>query len=81
MGFKFEETPGGARHYGWLRMMVNNIGAGEITEWAYESTPDMAVLAGSLTSIPEPSHALVILLLMLPCATLFVRRRRRVQSE
>lgn len=78
MGFRFQTTVGGADHYGWLRMTVNNTGAGEISEVGYESTPGLAVLAGSITSVPEPSAALVILLLGLPCATLFVRRRCRV---
>lgn len=80
MGFKFQTTPGGANHYGWLRMTVNNIGAGEISEVGYESAPGMEVLVGSISSIPEPSQAVVILLLGLPCATLFVRRRCRARS-
>ena len=80
MGFKFQSTPGGANHFGWLRMTVNNAGAGEISEVGYESTPGLAVLAGSITSVPEPSEALVILLLGLPGATLFVRRRCRARS-
>ena len=80
MGFKFQITPGEAYHYGWLRMTVNNTGAGEISDVAYESIPELAVLAGSLISVPEPSQALVILLLGVPCATLLVRRRRRLQS-
>ena len=73
MGFKFLMTPGGAVHYGWLGMVVNNTGAGTITEWAYESTPDTAVLAGSTTPVPEPAVVAVGLL----CLAVGLARRRQ----
>ncbi len=42
-----------AVHYGWIQVTVGGIGNGGIIhDWAYNSVPDMPILAGQ---VPEPS--------------------------
>ena len=79
MGYKWQPPGGGFDYYGWLRMEVNNVGAGKITDWAYESTAGVSILAGAgaLAPIPEPAQACQMMLLALPGAALLLRRRRR----
>ena len=72
VGFVFETTVGGPDYFGWLRMTVNNLGAGSIVDWAYESTAGAPVQAG-ITAVPEPG-AFVAGLLCLGAGAL--RRRR-----
>ena len=79
LGFVFSSTYGGPVRYGWMGIEINNTSGGRIIDWAYEDTPGTGIVAG-MTSIPEPSEALVILLLALPCMTLCVRQRRRCQG-
>ena len=79
IGFAFSTSVDAPVRYGWMGIEINNIGAGRIIDWAYEETPGVAIVAG-MSSIPEPSEALVILLLALPCMTLCLRQRRRCQG-
>jgi hypothetical protein len=79
IGFALKTSAGAPDRYGWMGIEIDNIGAGRIIDWAYEDTPGTGIIAG-MTSVPEPSDALVILLLALPCMTLCVRQRRRCQG-
>ena len=79
IGFALKTSVGAPDRYGWMGIVIDNTGAGRIIDWAYEDTPGVGIGAG-ITSIPEPSEALVILLLALPCMTLCVRRRRLCQG-
>jgi len=72
MGFEFETSVGGPEYYGWLRMTVNNAGAGNIVDWAYNNTAGTPVLAG-ISSVPEPATAIVGLALS---GVAMLRRRR-----
>ena len=79
MGYKWQPPGGGFDYYGWLRLEVNNLGVGKITDWAYENTAGANILAGAgaVAPIPEPSQACQFMLMALPGACLLVRRRRR----
>ena len=79
LGFAFNTSVGSPLRYGWMGIEINNLGAGRIIDWAYEDTPDTGIVAG-LTAVPEPSEALVLLLLALSCVTLCIRRRRPCQG-
>ena len=72
MGFVFETTAGGPDYYGWVRMNVNNVGAGSIVDWAYDNTAGTPLLAG-ISSVPEPATMLVGLAL---CGVSVLRRSR-----
>ena len=74
IGFAFETTVGGADYYGWLRTTVNNVGAGTIVDWGYETTAGVPVLAG-LAAVPEPATFAAGLL----CLTAGMVWRRRVR--
>jgi hypothetical protein len=44
---------GGATHYGWVRLQnFTDAPYGNILDWAYETRPDVPILAGA---VPEPS--------------------------
>ena len=73
VGFVFENSGGGASHYGWLRMTADNVNPGTIVDWAYETTAGASLLAG-ISSVPEPGTLCVGLAL---CAVGVLRRRRR----
>ena len=79
IGFALKTSVGAPERYGWMGIKIDNTGAGRIIDWAYEDTPGVGIGAG-ITSVPEPSEALVILLLALPCMTLCVRQRRRCEG-
>ena len=80
----FRIPAGGSNfNYGWLRFTtgsdVSGHGPGTITlyDTAYENTVNQGILAGSITSIPEPS--VVALLLGLAGGALALRRRRNAK--
>lgn len=79
IGFAFSTSVGAPVRYGWMGIDINNTGAGRIIDWAYEDTPGTGIVAG-MTAIPEPSGALVLLLLALPCVTLCIRRRHACEG-
>jgi hypothetical protein len=72
IGFTFKTAVAGPDYYGWLRMTVDNTGAGSITDWAYNNTAGTPVLAG-ISAVPEPATVLVGMAL---CAVGMLRRRR-----
>jgi len=63
----------GQRHFGWLHIHNYGINAGEILDWAYETAPDTAILAGA---VPEPA-AIILFGLMVPVLWCLFRKRRR----
>jgi hypothetical protein len=71
IGFAFERTLGGPTYYGWLRLIMNNAGAGTIVDWAYEDG-GAPLLAGTLTTVPEPSR-----MMLLGGGILAITQRRR----
>ena len=64
---------GGATYYGWLQ--IHNFGAnfGQLVDWAYETRPDTAILAGQ---VPEPGTATLIFVFG---AAFWLRHRHRKQ--
>ena len=46
IGFALEE--GASTYYGWMQIDINNTGAGTIVDWAYDSTPNESIKAGSV---------------------------------
>lgn len=80
IGFKFNPAStngftaasiGTLTNFGWMRMTVNSGGGGTIVDWAYESTPEVAITAGA---VPEPSSLACLAMGALGLATL--RRRK-----
>jgi hypothetical protein len=63
----------GADHYGWMRI-ANPLGvvAGQIVDWAYETSPNTPILTGA--GVPEPNTA--VLLFVSGAAFWFLRKRR-----
>ncbi|MDD4734845.1 MAG: PEP-CTERM sorting domain-containing protein [Kiritimatiellae bacterium] len=68
----------GATHYGWVYLdnTFAGLGGGDITEWAYESTPDTGIVAGV---IPEPT-TLVLLMVSIACSLFYRRQHSRPQG-
>ena len=62
VGVRFYE--GSNLHYGWIRVRTFAVG-GTVFDWAYNTTPDQAILAGA---VPEPSGwalgAIVVVILL-----------------
>ncbi|CAM2929812.1 hypothetical protein [Rariglobus hedericola] len=57
LGLKFNDTSvDNKAHYGWARITRTSTGF-ILNEWAYETVGERAILAGALTSIPEPATA------------------------
>ena len=76
LGFVMQTGTGSPLYYGWLRLIIDNSGAGTLQDWAYDNTPGTAIpagLSGTTFVIPEPSRAL---LLLLSLHSLLLRRRR-----
>ena len=73
IGFVFETTVGGPDFYGWAKVVINNAGAGSITDWAYDNTPGTSIQAGQIAPVPEPATLAVGLL----CIGAGIARRRR----
>jgi len=83
IGFAFKPTAADPESYGWLRLIPNNTGPGSIVDWAYQSTPGAAVLAGVIPGpgtalIPEPGSALFGVALL--GLTICRRHRHRVEQ-
>lgn len=77
MGFAYRTSAGGPDYYGWLRLQVNNAGAGSILDWAFEDAPTTPIQAGSIGLIPEPGTTLFGLGLCVAC----VSQRRRIRRR
>lgn len=75
MGFVWRapEDPPTTQYYGWALIRANNDGPGSIIGWGYEDQAGVGILAGSITSVPEPAGVLTGLL----CIGLATLRRRR----
>ena len=69
VGFAFQPGMGGSTYYGWANVMFDNTGAGTIYRYAYEDTAGKGIVTAA---VPEPSHA-ILLLVGLAC---FAFRRR-----
>jgi hypothetical protein len=83
LGLYFE-IPGDGFHFGWARLSVSaaptTTAEATIHDWAYETTPDTAILAGA-TSVPEPSSlTLGVLALGAVGVAALVRSRARGAS-
>jgi hypothetical protein len=63
-------------NYGWFRLEVNAATGGKIVDWAYESTPGLAIAAGA---VPEPSA--LGLLAMGAMGVGGLRRRRAARTS
>lgn len=70
VGFRFRnEANGNTTHYGWMRVNLVDSGKGTIIDYAWESTPNAAITAGTT---PEPAT-----LGVLTAAMALAARRRR----
>ena len=73
-GFRFVNESGGTTHYGWARISLGgtiNDPSRTLVEYAFESTPGMAIQAGV---VPEPG---TFAMLGLGVAAVLAARRRR----
>jgi hypothetical protein len=50
---------GGSTYYGWIHIQNLGLNIGQISDWAYETSPNTPILAGQ---VPEPSTAGLLLL-------------------
>ena len=65
---------GANTHFGWASMTVNDSGAGTLHDWAYNTTANEGIYAGTQLAVPEPSRALLLAMSLLG---LFMHRRRQ----
>ena len=70
LGFAMQTTIGGPTEYGWMQIVINNAGPGNVVDWAYENTAGVPISVGV---VPEVSDAT---LASLGAACLILRRRR-----
>lgn len=70
-------TPEDDRFYGWADVSYNSDSSFTIYGFAYEQQNGVAILAGSTSSIPEPSTYAVMAGLLAGSAALYKRRRDR----
>lgn len=83
VGFRID-AGGGNYNYGWMRFTTGadygGHGPGTITifDAAYENTLNLGIVAGSITSIPEPSIA--VLWIGLAAGALALHRRRHARD-
>jgi len=54
-----ELSVGESSYFGWLHIQNLGLNVGQVTDWAYNSSPDMPILAGQ---VPEPSTGVLIIL-------------------
>ena len=81
MGFKWQPPGGGFDYYGWLKVEVNNVGVGKITDWAYESTSGTSIQAGAGAVAPILEPGTVLFGLVLLGVGLARQRRRRYERD
>ncbi len=75
LGFKFTNNSNAGPFFGWMRLTLTaNTSGATIHEWAYDNTGS-GLLAGSLTAVPEPSRAMLLLLGLI---SMLIRRRRAI---
>ena len=71
---------GGNFYYGWLHIQNVGLNFGQITDWAYETSPNTPILAGA---VPEPSPTALLaagMLSLLLLRRLKLRRNARSSS-
>lgn len=61
---------GGSSYFGWLHIQNLGLNVGQVSDWAYNSSPNAPILAGQ---VPEPSSVAV---LILGGAVVWCRRNR-----
>ena len=71
LGLRFQIPADGSTHYGWARVSVADDLSMTLTDWAYESTADVGIIAGA---VPEPAS---LGLLALGAAGVVALRRGR----
>lgn len=81
-GFRLTTAGSGNTFFGWGKIRVDTIsGSGidaTLLEWAYEDTPGLGIVVGSVSSIPEPSTVAAGLgLLALGAAGVRCARKRK----
>jgi len=74
IGFVFKATGGGPDYYGWLGLEIDNAGAGQLIDWAYEDAAGTPILVGDFGAVPEPGTALFGLVVLVSAG---LRGRRR----
>ncbi len=57
IGFAFSNISAGPTYYGWLQLVVNNAGAGQIVDWTYDNVAGTSINAGA---VPEPGRAVLL---------------------
>ena len=84
IGFKFNPDSlvgfdtSSPTNFGWVRMTTNTGGGGTVIDWAYESTPGVAIAAGATSSVPEPSALACLAMGAFGLASL--RRRQKIAA-
>ena len=66
----FQLSVGGENYLGWLYIQNLGLNIGQITSWAYQSSPNTSIPAGA---VPEPT---TLTLLAIGAAALLVRQRK-----
>lgn len=75
LGFKFTDNSNAGPFFGWMRLTLTaNTSGATIHEWAYDNTGS-GLFVGSLTAVPEPSRAMLLLLGLI---SMLIRRRRAI---
>ncbi len=82
VGFKIPAGSDTNLHYAWIRVGISNNSSGQpiamtIYDWAWEDDPNTGVIAGSLSSIPEPSPTSGLALLAAGAVGVTAWRRRK----
>ncbi len=79
LGFKFTTNSSAGPFYGWMRVTLTaNTSGALIHDWAYDNTGS-GLFVGSLTAVPEPSRAM--LLIAGACFASLRRQRRKRLGE
>jgi hypothetical protein len=76
LGVKMELNNSGVTNYGWIGLRITNAAdaTGEVVGYAYETTPDVPLVAGA---VPEPTTLLMTLFGAASLFAGFLLRRRR----